>query len=138
VRAQLGLKLRAMNSCNLIYVMWRSEPKSEVTVQIKHNPGKVTHEDCGTAGYKRIKHTTRKKPPVLAPNAQHKLSAAIDGDALVVHIDDKLVWQGTLPAEARDLGGPAGFRTDNVKAELALETTARAGAPACPKPGNED
>lgn len=37
-RRQIGLKLRANNSCNVLYVMWRIEPEEELVVSIKSNP----------------------------------------------------------------------------------------------------
>jgi hypothetical protein len=134
VRAQLGLKLRAADGCNLVYVMWRFEPKPEVVVQVKSNPGKHTHEECGANGYTRVKPAKSAKvfPPVVG--ASHRMWAELDGDSLVAWIDDRIVWQGTLP-DVKDLQGPAGFRTDNVKADLALLVAADPSAPAkldCP------
>lgn len=120
VRAQLGLKLRAQDSCNVIYVMWRIEPVSEIVVQLKRNAQATTHATCGTAGYERVPPGHQSTPPPLVPGSSHVLSAAITGDDLVVWADQTLVWRGTLPPEARALAGPAGFRTDNVRAELAL------------------
>lgn len=119
-RAQLGLKLRAQDSCNVIYVMWRIEPVSEIVVQLKRNPDATTHDACGAGGYERVRPGHRSPPPALVAGSTHVLSAAIDGDDLRVWADEALVWSGTLPAEARALTGPAGFRTDNVRAELAL------------------
>jgi len=118
-RSQLGLKLRAQDSCNVIYVMWRIEPTSEIVVQLKRNPVR-THAACGNGGYERIRPGHQSTPPALVPGGSHTLSAAIDGDALSVWADQALVWRGTLPPEARALRGPAGFRTDNVRAELVL------------------
>ncbi|HEY5925774.1 MAG TPA: hypothetical protein VIV11_29005 [Kofleriaceae bacterium] len=140
-RAQLGLKLRAQNSCNVIYVMWRVSPKSEITVQVKANPGSATHEDCGITGYTRVKAAVRKPPPALEPNTQHTLAAAIERDELVVWADHEVVWRGTLPAPARNLTGPAGFRIDNVKAKVSLDGVTLANAIArseCLKPQSED
>jgi hypothetical protein len=118
-RSQLGLKLRAQDSCNVIYVMWRIEPVSEIVVQLKRNPVR-THAECGNAGYDRIRPGHRSPPPALVSGTTHTLTAAIDGDDLSVWADQALVWRGTLPPEARALRGPAGFRTDNVRAELVL------------------
>src|SRR5690349_4283787 len=35
VRRQIGIKLRAENGCNLVYVMWRLEPKAQLVVSVK-------------------------------------------------------------------------------------------------------
>lgn len=119
VRHQLGLKLRAADSCNLIYVMWRVTPP-EIVVQFKRNPRMTRHEECGTRGYQRLDPTHRAAPPSLAAGSTHRLAAAIDGNELLVWVDRELAWRGLLPEAARRLHGPAGFRTDNVAAQLAL------------------
>ena len=120
LRSQLGLKLRAQDSCNVIYVMWRIEPVSEIVVQVKRNAEATTHAQCGNGGYAGVKPGHRSSPPALVPGSAHVLSASIAGDDLSVWADQALVWRGTLPTDARSLSGPAGFRTDNVRAELAL------------------
>lgn len=123
-RHQLGLKLRAQNGCNLVYVMWRLENKQGVPfveVSVKRNPGQRTHAQCGTDGYtkiKPVKDSSLALVPVLTAGATHTLRAAIAGDELRAWIDDKLVWRGTLPDSARDLVGPAGLRSDNLAYDL--------------------
>jgi hypothetical protein len=122
-RHQLGLKLRAQNGCNLVYVMWRLESKQGipiVDVSVKRNPGQRSNEQCGTDGYTKIKPQKDKYAlvPVLGAGEKHTLRAAITGDELRAWIDDKLVWRGTLPDSARDLVGPAGIRSDNLAYDL--------------------
>jgi hypothetical protein len=122
-RRQLGLKLRAANGCNLVYVMWRTDKGKapKVDVSVKLNPGSRSHADCGAGGYTKIKPTRDAKlslVPVFAAGDTHTLRAAIAGDQLRAWIDDKLVWQGTLPDGARDLVGPAGIRSDNLAFDL--------------------
>src|SRR3954451_19210231 len=51
VRQQIGLKLRAQDPCNLVYVMWRSAPDSRIAIFVKRNPGQSTSAECGNAGY---------------------------------------------------------------------------------------
>ncbi len=114
MRKQVGLKLRAQNSCNVVYVMWRIAPKPGLAVQVKYNPGKARHEECGTEGYIKVKPTVSSPIPELAPGTAHALRAEIRGDELHAWIDGELAWQGRLPDEARELAGPAGLRTDNV------------------------
>lgn len=123
VRKQLGLKLRAANGCNLVYVMWRTdEGKAPVIdVSVKSNPGARTHADCGAGGYEKVKGSKEGRlglVPVLAVGETHTLRAAISGDDLRAWIDDKLVWQGTLPESARAMAGPAGIRSDNLAFDL--------------------
>lgn len=118
VRRQLGLKLRAANGCNLVYAMWRLDPKPELEVSLKRNPGKRTHAECGADGYTKVHAARKLAVPGLAPGETHTLHAEIAGDVLAAWIDGQLAWVGALPSEARDLLGPAGIRSDNVKFDL--------------------
>jgi hypothetical protein len=132
VRSQLGLKLRAQDGCNLLYVMWRFAPTAEVVVQVKRNPGARTHEECGTRGYVRLAAAQARPVAAPEPGSTHTIQAEIVGAEVVVWIDGQVVWQGALPDAARELaGGPAGLRSDNVAAEvelLALPAPAAGGA----------
>ena len=120
LRRQLGLKLRAADTCNLVYVMWRIEPQPELTVSIKSNPGKDTHIECGAAGYVDVRPSEAVALPKMELGGAHVLRAEIAGEDLVVRVDDKVVWRGNLGEKARDLTGPAGLRTDNVQLEAHL------------------
>ncbi len=126
LRRQVGLKLRAQNSCNVVYVMWRIAPKPGLAVQVKYNPGKARHEECGTEGYIKVKPIVASPIPELDVGSTHTIRAEIRGDELHAWIDGQLAWQGRLPDEARDIAGPAGLRTDNVRLE-ALELHAMRG-----------
>ena len=118
LRRQLGLKLRAQDSCNLVYVMWRMDPHPQLEVQVKSNPGLRTNKECGANGYTRVHPAVHHPIPQLQPGASHVLRAAIDGDELTAWIDGAPVWRGTLPASARDIHGPAGLRSDNVAFDI--------------------
>jgi hypothetical protein len=136
-RRQLGLKLRAQDGCNLLYVMWRLDPKPSLSVSLKRNPGQRTHRECGARGYTRLRPTrglALAPVPALAPGASHTLRAEIAGGDLLAWIDDQLVWRGPLPATARDLAGPAGLRSDNVRFDLVSFSAAPAPAPASASP----
>ena len=65
-RRQLGLKLRAENGCNVIYVMWRLDPRPKLEVSVKRNPGATDHEACGAEGYTKVRPTRAWPVPVLA------------------------------------------------------------------------
>jgi hypothetical protein len=116
LRRQLGLKLRAANSCNVVYVMWRLDPRPAIEVSVKTNPGMRLHKECGAEGYTKIKPMTA--APMLEAGARHTLAAEIIGDELIATIDGQLAWRGTLPPSARDIHGPAGFRSDNVAFDI--------------------
>lgn len=129
-RRQVGLKLRARDSCNVIYVMWRLDPTPMLEVSIKLNPGMARHAECGALGYTKV-HATKSWPvPVLAPGDRHVLRAAIDGDDLAAFIDEQVAWRGTLPAAARSLVGPAGIRSDNLAFDLVAFAAPDGGEPA--------
>lgn len=137
-RRQVGLKLRAQDGCNVVYVMWRLDPKPKLDVSVKINPGKRTHEECGADGYVKVRPLRRpSSPPALVSGASHTLRAEIQGDDLYAWIDGALAWHGRLPDEARALKGPAGLRTDNLElANLALSAAPHAGAAAACKRGS--
>jgi hypothetical protein len=142
LRRQMGLKLRAQNSCNVVYVMWRLDPRPMLEVSVKANPGKRTHKDCGADGYTKIKPATHRPLPSLDIGSTHTVRAEIVGDALSAWVDNVLVWTGTLPPEARVISGPAGMRSDNVKLDnLALFAPRSSGAsegPACKEHEHDD
>lgn len=128
VREQLGIKLRARDTCNLLYVMWRFTPKAELVVSFKDNPGESTHDECENRGYTNLVPTTKAPPPAVVPGGQYELSARIEGGRLRAWIDNQLVWEGLLPEGVRNLAGPAGVRSDNVAWSM-LDFDVGAGAP---------
>jgi len=117
-RRQLGLKLRAANGCNLVYVMWRLDPRPQLDISVKYNPGMATHEECGATGYKKVTRAAHGSVPLLRLGERHTLHAEIHGDELTVWIDERPAWRGTLPGHARALSGPAGLRSDNLAFDL--------------------
>jgi hypothetical protein len=124
-RRQVGLKLRAQDGCNLVYVMWRLDPKPKLEVSVKRNPGQRTAKECGADGYTKVKPRRTNRLPALIDAAEHELRAEITGSALVATVDGEVVWEGTLPAFAAELDGPAGIRSDNLSLDLvslAVET----------------
>ena len=130
LRRQIGLKLRAKDTCNVVYVMWHIEPTSRIVVQVKSNPGASTHEQCGDAGYLSVPPTAGTAPPAIQPGEHHVLRADLDGEMLTVVADGAVAWKGRLPAEAAVFDGPAGIRSDNghFDFELRVPFGARTGA----------
>jgi hypothetical protein len=131
-RRQIGLKLRAENGCNLVYVMWRLDPRPQIDVSVKRNVGQKTAKECGAEGYTKVRPTaalTATELPRLDDNTEHELRAEINGDRLVAWVDGRVAWIGSLPETARTLAGPAGVRSDNLDFELrglAVDAGARA------------
>lgn len=117
-RRQLGLKLRAQDGCNLIYVMWRLDPRPQLDVSVKRNPGAKTAKECGAHGYTKVKQPRMPRLPALEEGSQHELRAEILDEQLVVTIDGIHFWEGRLPASAAGLEGPAGIRSDNIAFDL--------------------
>lgn len=114
-RRQLGLKLRAQDSCNVLYVMWRLEPRAGLVVNRKANPGLHRHAECGTKGYRILRPERRGPVPPLRIGERHRMRARVDHQRLRVWIDEDLVWEGTLDEGAARLSGPIGVRSDNVR-----------------------
>jgi hypothetical protein len=118
IRRQLGLKLRAQDPCNLLYVMWRLEPKPGIVVSIKLNPGQHSSSECENGGYHNIKPLHAAPVPELVPGVSHSLRAEMKKDDLAVMVDDRVVWEGPVGNQALRLEGPVGLRTDNSRVEF--------------------
>jgi hypothetical protein len=127
-RQQLGLKLRAADPCNLVYVMWRLEPKAQLVVSVKTNSDQHSSSQCGNRGYRNIKPQFHGPLPTITPGVAHRLAAQIRADQVWVYADGSLVWQGPLGSDAATLRGPVGLRTDNVRLDFQL-TVERASKP---------
>ncbi len=117
IRRQIGLKLRAADPCNLVYVMWHAYPTSQIEVSVKRNPGLTTSAECGNAGYTEIAEI-----PVaggITDHSAHRLEVRTkrlaSGDlALSVFTDRALLRRLTIPAAlSAGLEGPVGIRSDN-------------------------
>jgi len=115
LRRQIGLKLQAEDSCNLIYAMWHIEPDARVAVSIKQNPGQHTHQQCGARGYTNFKSQDGAALPPIRPGEAHVLRAELRGRELTVTADGKVAWQGSLGSATALPAGPPGFRTDNAR-----------------------
>jgi hypothetical protein len=115
---QIGLKLLGANSCNSLYIMWRVDETGPLTVQLKHNPGKRWHVQCGAAGYSPLQATSSVQVPAAALGKIHTLTASIQGETLVAAVDGLTVWVGALPPI--DFKGPAGLRSDNAIFQFSL------------------
>jgi hypothetical protein len=112
---QVGMKLRNLNECNLVYVMRRIRPNPSVSISVKSNPGLTN--TCGDKGYTMIKSI-----PVATPviGSTFVLTASMDPvtNLTIVKLDDKVLWAGGVPF-ATNSGG-AGIRTDNAKINFTL------------------
>jgi len=120
LRRQVGLKLRAQDTCNVLYVMWHIEPDQRLAVSVKRNPGKSLHSQCGDRGYTNLQPRTARPLPSLEVGSTHALRAAMREDRLVVFIDQQWVWEGPLSEQALSLHGPVGLRSDNVRFDFEL------------------
>jgi len=141
LRRQVGLKLRAANGCNVVYVMWRLDPRPKLEISVKSNPGKRTHDECGADGYIKVRPQQASRVAAFERGQPHLLRAEIVGDALTAWVDGKVAWHGILPPEARALVGPAGLRSDNVALDDVALSAARgrvAAAAQCKRTERED
>lgn len=115
MRRQIGLKLRSLDQCNLLYVMWHIEPDSKIAVSIKRNPGQNTHEECEDHGYINFKPTKSSRVAPIAEGESHTLRAELRGSKLEVFADNHPAWEGDLGAKIYEIDGPVGLRTDNAR-----------------------
>jgi len=131
VRRQIGLKLRAGDPCNLVYVMWRQFPERSIVVSAKRNPGQTTSAQCGNRGYVDIARVPRPGDPAATDTADHRLEVRtrVRGDGtLVVTVvaDGDTVLVQRVPAGlAQGLDGPAGVRSDNGRYRFRLSVANR-------------
>lgn len=115
VRSQFGIKLRAQDTCNIVYVMWHFAPNQKIAVSVKRNPGQSTHQECLDRGYiNNIKPRVSGAPPPVRPDQPHTLSATMKDSELIAIADGKVVWQGDLGPMALQFDGPVGVRGDNA------------------------
>jgi hypothetical protein len=136
-RTQVGIKLRAEDGCNLVYVMWQVDPTPRLVVSVKRNPGKHAHDECGAEGYVGIAPSYASPLPPLRLGDAHKISAAIEDGRLLVLVDGNAVWEGSLPESALSLHGEIGVRADNAKLDMELVPIRTLGA-AFPAPVSND
>jgi hypothetical protein len=121
-RRQFGLKLRAQDACNLVYVMWRIEPESKLVVSVKSNSGQNTSSQCGNRGYRNVKAAHSRPVSVLHPGEAHALRADMNGAEMKVFVDNALVWEGSVGQDALSFDGPVGIRSDNARLQIELRT----------------
>jgi hypothetical protein len=115
VRHQFGIKLKAQDICNLVYVMWNFDAQ-KIAVSVKLNPGQRTHEHCLDHGYiNNIKPQIWMPPPAVEVDQPHTLSAELEGQELKVQADGKVAWGGTLVPVVLEFKGPVGIRSDNAQ-----------------------
>ncbi len=131
VRQQLGLKLRALDPCNLVYVMWRITPDSRLVVQTKHNPGEHSSRQCSNHGYRTVKPRRAATLARLSAGESHVLGVQLIDHELRATVDGRPVWEGELGPETQR-SGPVGVRSDNVRMSFvlagAVDSAASAGA----------
>jgi hypothetical protein len=133
LRRQIGLKLRAQDTCNVVYVMWAISPKPGVFVSVKRNPGQSKHKECLEHGYESPVPEIRAEAAQVEPGVPHVLRADMDGDSLRVTADGVVAWSGRLPREAFVFDGGVGFRSDNGKFDFELRVPDGSHASICPR-----
>ena len=116
IRSQFGIKLRAQDTCNIVYIMWHFAPDQKIAVSVKRNPGERTHQECLDHGYiNSIKPRISALPQTVLPDQPHTLTASMSGSNLTVTADSKVVWEGDLGPAALEFNGPVGLRSDNAR-----------------------
>jgi hypothetical protein len=112
---QCGIKLRAQDTCNVVYAIWKFDTPQRLSVSVKSNPGQNTVAQCQDGGYiNNIPALFTASTPNVALGSLHSLEAKLVGNRLTVTCDCKLVWDGYLPAVVYNMTGPPGMRSDNA------------------------
>jgi len=132
-RTQIGLKLKAQDDCNVVYVMWRINPASKLVVSVKSNPGQRRHAECGNSGYTNMKPTLETPIPIMEVGSEHSLRAALDGNSLEVYVDRALAWKGKISDDAVQFDGPVGLRSDNARFDFRFLAQPQSSAVSCDK-----
>jgi hypothetical protein len=132
-RTQIGLKLKAQDDCNVLYVMWRISPVSTLMVSVKSNPGQHRHAECGNSGYTNVKGTLKQPLPKIEEGSEHSLRATLDGSSLVVYVDGAVAWEGNIGDDAVRFNGPVGLRSDNARFDFQFTAPLANGAFSCDK-----
>jgi len=134
LRRQFGIKLRAADTCNLVYAMWHFAPEPGLAVLVKSNPGKHTHAECGAHGYLSVPPTWSRRVAAPEPGTRHVLRAELDGRELQVSVDGASAWKGTLPGEGFAFEGPVGLRSDNARLDFTFAAEPAEGSQPTPCP----
>ena len=130
MRRQIGVKLRARDTCNVVYIMWHIEPTVGIHVSVKSNRGRTTHAECGDGGYVNILPSWwRRDLPQIVVGEQHTLEGRIDGHVLRVMADGAPAWVGSLSPDVFGVDGPVGLRSDNGQFDVELRAPATPHAP---------
>lgn len=96
VRHQFGIKLKAQDICNLVYVMWNFDTQ-KIAASVKLNPGQQTHEECLDRGYiNNLKPRLAAAPRAVRVDQPHTLSADLKRQELTAKADGRVVRQGAL------------------------------------------
>jgi hypothetical protein len=132
-RTQLGLKLKAQDDCNVLYVMWRISPVSSLVVQVKSNPGQHRHAECGNSGYINIRGKFSGQVPKIVEGSEHSLHAVLNGTTLSVDVDGAPTWEGNVGEDVLRFDGPVGLRSDNARFDFQFVAHPASGAFACDK-----
>lgn len=121
VRRQIGLKVIAQNTCNVLYVMWWTDGTIQASMKI--NPNMSTHAQCADGGYSVI--GSYSGPPLVVSTSVHMLHVRIlrATKQLVIQTDNGSAHTFVLPDPALQLIGPTGLRTDNCIADMTTLVT---------------
>ena len=127
---QIGLKIRAGDPCNLLYVMWRDRPSPAIVISVKRNPGQTTSAQCGNRGYTTLATIpVRRAPGALHALRELRVNAFPVGASLGLRAyrNGAMVYSKTLAASlVGGLNGPVGVRSDNGNYTFQLAVADRA------------
>jgi len=116
VVSQFGIKLRAQDYCNTVFVAWHFAPQQRIAVSVRRNSGMTARAECMEKGnVNNIKPRVSAPPPPVQPKEPHTLTASMDGSKLTVVADGKIVWQRDLGPVVLEFSGPVGLLSNNAR-----------------------
>ena len=104
---QVGIKLRSVNGCNVVYIMRRINPNPSISLSIKSNPGVTTV--CGDKGYTMIKSILVPAPKI---GEEFTLAGSFNQNIVTIKLNNQELFTSEVPIVTK---GDAGIRTDNAK-----------------------
>jgi hypothetical protein len=118
MRRQIGIKLRAQDTCNIAGANWHIETDARVAVAVKRNGGRHTNAQRSAQGYLNMKPMRDRNAPAIGQDEWHELKAVLSDSSLPFWTNGQVAWDGSVAAPLALIEGPVGPRSDHGRFEL--------------------
>jgi hypothetical protein len=117
LRKQIGIKLYARNSCNVLYIMWRMGDSPSLVISYKYNPQDQEHRECGNHGYTTLQHLpiplSALKNKERSKYDYSQITVFMKQQTLHVYLNGLFFTQVNIPSFVILPQSPEGVRIDN-------------------------